>query len=191
MRMNINVKLAEHQKIETNRLWLRPFVMSDAADMFEYSSDASNLQFVFNPHPNLAHTSFVIANHFMKEPLGKWAIELKSEQKMIGLIQFSKLVEQKGTAELSYVLHKKYWNQGLMTEVLASVTQVCLKEIGLKQLVLNCDRENLSSIRVAQKVGYKRIGRFKGSTQYNKGRISEFEEFDIKKGNQVLGVSHV
>ena len=30
---------------------------------------------------------------------------------MIGLIQFSKLVEQKGTAELSYVLHKKYWNQ--------------------------------------------------------------------------------
>ena len=109
--MNINVKLAEHQKIETNRLWLRPFVMSDAADMFEYSSDSSNLRFVFNPHPNLAHTSFVIANYFMKEPLGKWAIELKSEQKMIGLIQFSKLVEQKGTAELSYVLHKKYWNQ--------------------------------------------------------------------------------
>ncbi|MGI1837665.1 GNAT family N-acetyltransferase, partial [Lactococcus garvieae] len=33
--------------------------------------------------------------------------------------------------------------------------------------------------------------RFKGSTQYNKGRISVFEEYVIKKGNQVLGVSHV
>lgn len=189
--MNINVKLAEHQKIETSRLWLRPFVMSDAADMFEYSSDSSNLRFVFNPHPNLTHTRFVIANHFMKEPLGKWAIELKAEQKMIGLIQFSKLIEQKGTAELSYVLHKKYWNQGLMTEALASLSEVGLKEIGLKQLVLHCDRENFSSIQVAQKVGYKRMGRFKGSTQYNKGRISVFEEYVIKKGNQVLGVSHV
>nr|WP_270317795.1 hypothetical protein [Lactococcus petauri] len=47
--MDINVKLAEHQKIETSRLWLRPFVMSDAVDMFEYSSDSSNLRFVFNP----------------------------------------------------------------------------------------------------------------------------------------------
>nr|WP_270317796.1 GNAT family N-acetyltransferase [Lactococcus petauri] len=127
----------------------------------------------------------------MKEPLGKWAIELKAEQKMIGLIQFSKLIEQKGTAELSYVLHKKYWNQGLMTETLASLTEVGLREIGLKQLVLHCDRENFSSIQVAQKVGYKCIGRFKGSTQYNKGRISVFEEYVIKKGNQVLGVSHV
>lgn len=179
--MNIYVKLAEHQEIESPRLWLRPFSMRDTADMFEYSSDVTNLEFIFPAHTTVEQTAFVIANHFMKNPLGKWALELKGEKKMIGSLQFIKLSERDKEAELAYVLNKQYWNQGLMTEALQVLTEVCLEKIELKAIVLNCDTKNYGSIQVAKKAGYRRVGRFKGNNQYT-GRISEFEKYKIKKG---------
>ncbi|MBL3716293.1 GNAT family N-acetyltransferase [Lactococcus garvieae] len=187
--MNIYVGLAEHQKIESKRLWLRPFSMKDTADMFEYSSDAANLEFIFPPHRTVEQTQFVLANHFMKEPLGKWAIELKDQKKMIGVLQCVRLSEREEVAEIAYVLNKRYWNQGLMTEALQVLTDICLQQIGLKALVLNCDTKNYSSIQVAKKAGYRRVERFKGSNQYT-GRISEFEKYEIKR-NQAAGVAHV
>ncbi|MEY8537918.1 GNAT family N-acetyltransferase [Lactococcus muris] len=187
--MNIYVRLAEHQKIESKRLWLRPFFMKDTTDMFEYSSDAANLEFIFPPHRTMEQTKFILANHFMREPLGKWAIELKDEKKMVGALQCVKLSERGEIAELAYVLNKRYWNQGLMTEALQVLTDTCLQQIGLKAIVLNCDTKNYGSIQVAKKAGYRRAGRFKGSNQYT-GRISEFEKYEVKR-NQAAGASHV
>lgn len=180
--MNIYVRLAKQQEIETTRLRLRPFSMKDTEDMFEYSSVKSNLEFVFPAHRTKLQVEAFIANHFMKQPLGKWAIELKTEQKMIGFIQFTKLAEQ--DSELSYVLNKNYWNQGLMTEALETLTNICLHEIGLKAISLHCDSRNYGSIQVAKKVGYKRAGQYKASNQYNIGRISQFEKYTIKNGNK-------
>ena len=39
--------LAENQRIETPRLWLRPVTMADANDLFEYASDEETTEFVF------------------------------------------------------------------------------------------------------------------------------------------------
>lgn len=90
--MNIYVKLAEFSIIETKRLLLRPFDLKDAEDMFDYSGNPENLKFVFAPHLSLSETCFSIANDYMKSPLGKWAIELKSEHRLIGDIHFVKFL---------------------------------------------------------------------------------------------------
>ena len=120
--MNIYVKLAEFRLIETRRLILRPFVLSDAEEMFAYSGNPENLKFVFAPHLSLEETRFVIANNYMKNPLGKWAIELKAEHKLIGDIHFVKISEKNQSAEIGYVLNQNYWNQGLLTEALKVLT---------------------------------------------------------------------
>lgn len=140
--MNIYVKLAEFRLIEIRRLILRPFVLSDAEEMFAYSGNPENLKFVFAPHLSLEETRFVIANNYMKNPLGKWAIELKAEHKLIGDIHFVKISEKNQSAEIGYVLNQNYWNQGLLTEALKVLTEFSFEQFALKKLELLIDKEN-------------------------------------------------
>ena len=106
--MNIYEKLATFNVIETPRVILRPLSMTDAEDMFDYASKPENLVYVFPAHHNLAETRATIAALFMKEPLGKWAMELKATSAMIGTITFVKLDERARTAEIGYTLNQTY-----------------------------------------------------------------------------------
>jgi ribosomal-protein-alanine N-acetyltransferase len=178
--MGIYVKLAEFARFETERLILRPFVLSDAADMFEYASNPKNLEFIFLPHSSLGASRFFIANNFMKNPLGKWAIELKNEKKMIGTLHYVKLSEKKLAAEIGYVLNQSYWNQGLLTEALSALTKISFEEFGLKRLELLIDEENIASKKVAIKAGYKDVQHFKAAHQYT-GLIRKFEKYQLEK----------
>lgn len=154
--------------IETERLMLRPLSMADADDMFEYAGKPENLIYIFPAHKNLADTRLAIATLFMKAPLGKWAIELKSEQKMIGTIDFVKLDEKNRTAELGYALNQTYWGQGLMTEVVRTLTDMSLTEFGMRYLDIVVDAENLASLKVAEKSGYTLQENYKALNPYTK-----------------------
>lgn len=174
------MKLAEFTEIETARLNLRPVVMTDSAAMFEYSSDWENLRYVFAPHLSIEETQFAIAHHFMRQPLGKWGLELKDEHKLIGTLNFTKIDEKNARVELGYVLNRAYWGQGMMTEALSALTEFCFEVFGLKTLQILVDQENLTSVRTAQKAGFQFVKRFKATNQYSQ-KISEFEMYQLTK----------
>lgn len=180
--MNIIVKLATFTELETSRLLLRPFRFEDAKAMYEYTSQPENLQYVFAPHFSLEETQYILATELMKAPLGKWAIELKKENKLIGDIHFVSLSEKKQCAEIGYVLNQAYWNQGYLTEALATLTAFSLEEFGLKNVTLKIDQTNAPSKRVAQKVGYQLMGNFKAASPYT-GKIRDFEKYEASSAN--------
>ncbi|GAA3257894.1 Ribosomal-protein-S5p-alanine acetyltransferase [Lactococcus lactis subsp. lactis] len=183
--MNIYVKLAEFSIIETKRLLLRPFDLKDAEDMFDYSGNPENLKFVFAPHLSLSETRFSIANDYMKSPLGKWAIELKSEHRLIGDIRFVKISDKNQSAEIGYVLNQNYWNQGLLTEALKVLTEFSFEQFGLKKLILLIDKENVPSKKVALKSDYHLFKKFKGTNQYSK-KIRDFEQYELRKSDDEI-----
>ena len=45
--MNYPLIFAENQRIETERLILRPVTLADAEDMYEYASDEETVRYVF------------------------------------------------------------------------------------------------------------------------------------------------
>lgn len=77
---------AENQEIETERLRLRPITLKDAEDMFLFASDEKVTRFIYDTHTSLDYTRAAIASYFMKEPFGKYGIELKETSKIIGTI---------------------------------------------------------------------------------------------------------
>ncbi|WEV45002.1 GNAT family N-acetyltransferase [Streptococcaceae bacterium ESL0687] len=180
--MNILVELARYNIIETPRLILRPLRIQDARDMYEYASDPENLIFIFPPHKNLAETELSIASHFMEKPLGKWAIELKSEKKMIGTIDFIKVNQKRASATIGYVINKNYWGQGIVTEALRTLIDFSFREFGLKSLDLVADFRNLASKRVAEKAQMKKIKEYKSSNKYTK-EIVLFSEYQIERAD--------
>jgi ribosomal-protein-alanine N-acetyltransferase len=182
--MTLYEKLATFNIIETEHLMLRPLSMQDANDMFEYASKPENLIYVFPAHQNLAETRLTIATLFMKAPLGKWAIELKSEHKMIGTIDFVKLDEKNRTAEIGYVLNHRYWGQGLMTEAVRTLTEIALTEFGMRYLDILVDVENVGSLKVAEKSGYTLQENYKALNAYTKilRNFKRYRKHDTESG---------
>ncbi len=60
--------------------------------------------------------------------------------------------------EFGYVLARRWWGQGLMTEALTSVADWALREPGVFRVSAVCDVENLGSARVMEKSGLIREG---------------------------------
>ena len=54
--MNIWTHLAAYSLIETQRLYLRPFLFEDAEDFYKIASNPDNLQFIFPAQADLAET---------------------------------------------------------------------------------------------------------------------------------------
>ena len=180
--MNIWTKLAEFAFIETDRLLLRPLSYQDAEDFYAIASNPQNLEFIFPSQSSLQESQYVVANFFMKNPLGVWAICDKEGQQMIGSIKFEKLDEIKQEAELGYFLKKDYWGRGLMTECVKEILFLSFGEFDLKWLSIVTHQENLASQRVAQKAGFRMYRQFKGSDRYTR-KMRDYIEFRYERGD--------
>ena len=57
--MNYPLIFAENQRIETERLILRPVTLADAEDMYEYASDEETVRYVFLKNQTIAETTLL------------------------------------------------------------------------------------------------------------------------------------
>ena len=97
--MNLWTQLAAFSFIETEHSFLRPILFGDAESLYKIASNPDNTEFIFPTESSLQESEYVIANYFMKNPLGIWAICDKETNEMIGSIKFEKMDEIKKEAE--------------------------------------------------------------------------------------------
>ena len=180
--MNLWTQLAAFSFIETEHSFLRPILFGDAESLYKIASNPENLRFIFPVQANLQESQHVLANYFMKYPLGIWAICDKSSKQMIGSIKFEKVDEIKNEVELGYFLNKDYWGRGLMTECVKNIIYLSFTQFGFKQLRIVTHLENKASQRVAQKSGFRFGRQFRGSDRYTR-KMRDYLEFFYEKGD--------
>lgn len=148
--------------IESERLLLRKLEMTDADDMFEYASEPVVSRFMpWQAHQTTNDTrefiSFIRQGYEDNKKL-TWAIELKSENKMIGTIDFVSWLQKRHRAEVGYTLSHHYWGQGLMLEAAETLIDFGFKEMDLIKVEAPIMLDNTQSQRVAEKLGMIREG---------------------------------
>ncbi len=151
------LQLAKHRFIETERLLLRPITLDDAPDMYEYASNEENVRLVFSRHNSIEETEFLIANLFMKNPLGHYAVELKEEKKMIGTADI-RPDERSRSVEIAYALNQKYWGLGYATEIARKLVYISEAHLNAVRIWAMHDIENPASGHVLLKAGLEREG---------------------------------
>jgi ribosomal-protein-alanine N-acetyltransferase len=148
------------QTIETARLVLRPPRLADAAAMFEeYAADPAVTRFLtWKPHRSIADTRTFLERQIDVASRGSeasWAITRRDDDRVIGAIDAS--VE--GTAVLlGYVLGRRHWNRGYMSEAVRAVISWGFTLPRIYRVWAVCDVENLASRRVMEKAGMEREG---------------------------------
>lgn len=177
---NLNLYLAVNNQLETKRLRLRPITLADAADMFEYASIESNTYYVFNKHQTIEDTQFSIANYFMASPLGKYAIELKEEKKMIGTIDL-RVDIKKRKAELGYVLNQAYFKKGYATEAASKLVEFAFETLELEKVTATCDSRNTGSEAVMKRLGMQQEGRSRHHEIWKNGEWIDMLYYSVLK----------
>ncbi len=145
--------------METNRFLLRPLKSSDLEAIYHnWTSDPKVTEYVtWNTHKSIGETKEILDIWLEEEKSGvthRFAIVPKGEDKPIGMIDIAKYED--GIPEIGYTLSRKYWNQGIMTEVCKRYIDYLFSQ-GFKEIHIEAIKENIGSNRVIEKCGFNFI----------------------------------
>ena len=170
--MNTEINIS-NVKLETERLILRAWKITDLDDFFEYASINGVGEKAGWEHLKSKDESLEILKMFIDEKK-VFAIILKENQKAIGSIgveecrqDLDKNLENLFGRELGYVLSKDYWNKGIMTEAVSKVIEYCFKILKLNYLVATYFNYNIKSKKVLEKLNFKFYKDIIIETRYN------------------------
>lgn len=145
------------KRIETERLILRRFVISDAPGMFYgWASDKNVTKYVsWSAHKDLAETLNIIENWINRYDTYSynWVVELKNTHELIGNISAISVSRKHHNCEIGYCYGSKYWNQGYATEALKAVIDYMLCDCEMHIVEAKHHSINPASGRVMEKAG--------------------------------------
>lgn len=176
---NFNLLLVENSVIETERLILRPIRITDAEDMYEYMSDELTTRYLFTAHTTIEQTKRMLANYFIKEPIGKYGVVLKETNKLIGAIEF-RVDDWSEAGDLGFTLNSKYWGNGYMTEGAKAIIQLAFDTLELARVFAGHEDRNEASGKVLIRLGMTLEGKLRKHEKI-KGQLVDSLYYSILK----------
>jgi RimJ/RimL family protein N-acetyltransferase len=171
-------------KIETKRLILRPFKLSDADRVRELAGNKLIADTTLNiPHPyEKGMAKDWISGHrndFESGTSVHFAITLKPTRELIGAVGL--LIEKKfNRAELGYWIGKDYWNKGYCTETAITIVEYGFKELRLNKIESSHFERNPASGKVMRNIGMKKEG-FRREHVIKRDKYENLVEYAILK----------
>ena len=147
--------------ISTERLLLRKPEMEDAVAIFElYAQDPEVTRYLtWAPHQSIRDTNLFLQRCINVWHVGTafpWTIVRKADNQLLGMIEIVG-IDHSGI-NLGYVLAKKFWGNGYMTESLKTIIYWALSQDDIFRIWAICDVENTASVRVLENSGMQQEG---------------------------------
>jgi [ribosomal protein S5]-alanine N-acetyltransferase len=150
----------EFPKLVTQRLLLTEFMRSDAGDLFKMRSDERVLKYLDRPLHKTIEESEIMISEMRKTYKDKnginWVIRKKGSSDFIGYIGYWRMRKEDVRAEIGYALKPEFWGGGFMHEAMTKVINFGFKELCLHSIEANVNPDNLRSIKLLEKLGFKR-----------------------------------
>lgn len=145
--------------LETDRLILRRWEESDAADLYECARDPAVGPIAgWPPHQSVSESRNVILTVFGGAEA--YAVCLKSDNRAIGAIELklngcTDMTQRDDECELGYWLGRPFWGRGLMPEAAAELLRRAFEDLGMSKVWCGYYEGNTRSRRVQEKLGFK------------------------------------
>jgi ribosomal-protein-alanine N-acetyltransferase len=145
--------------LQTSRLVLRQMQVADTVQVFQLRSDPEVNRFLYRPAATNAsdEAEFIdrINGSVSKAECLYWAIQLNEEVGLIGTVCLWNIDQQLLSGELGYEMLPAYQGRGLMLEAISSVIEFAFNQTGLKSLNAFSRADNIRSVRLLEKLGFK------------------------------------
>ncbi len=146
--------------LNLGRYELRTIVKEDYMDYFEIGKDEETCRHLnWGPFLKPKEARWCIEEIFLKRPLvgipaGYAIVDKENDFKMIGMIDFHTYYQSINTAEVGYILHRDYWNQGIMKRCLKEMTRIGFEWLFLDKILVGHTLGNQASKQVILSCGY-------------------------------------
>ena len=149
----------------TERLTLRAMGIKDAKEYFELYSDEKVMRgYGIVPHKTLSETQNLIQylhGSFLKKEQIRWGIWTIKDSAFLGDVGFWRFVPFRFRAEAGAKLFPQHWKRGYMSEALGTIIQYGFDQMGLNSIEGNISPENIASLKLVEKLGFKKEGHLK------------------------------
>lgn len=147
------------QQIETEKMILRPFEMTDWVSMKEnWVSDPKvqhgYMEPVYETEAEIKALLQQYMDSYQKSGTYRWAIILKETGECIGQIAYFLVDSKNHFGEIEYCVGRQFQNQGLVTEATKAVIEYGFRRINFNKVQICHRANNLPSKRVIEKIGF-------------------------------------
>ncbi len=95
---------------------------------------------------------------FERRELFQWGVALAESDRVIGTCTLAWLHAESRRAELGFALGRTHWGHGYMSEALVALLDFAFGPLGLRRLEADIDPRNESSLRLVERLGFRREG---------------------------------
>jgi ribosomal-protein-alanine N-acetyltransferase len=168
--------------LETERLLLRRIDAIDVNEIFALRSNPETMKYIPRPiakttEDALEHIAIIDAKIETNEGIN-WAITLKGDPKLIGLIGHYRIKPEHFRTEIGYMLLPEFNGKGIITEAIKEVVNYGFKVMQLHSIEAIIAPENFGSEKVLQKNGFVKEAHLK-ENEFYEGRFLDTVIYSI------------
>ncbi len=146
-------------RLETERLTLREIRVDDDEFMLELLTEPSFLHFIGDKGVRTIEETrqYIIdgpVDSYRRHGLGMYIVELKASGTPIGMAGLVKR-DTLEDVDVGFAFLPEYWSQGYAYESTCAVMKFARGELGLERIVAITASDNVSSIRLLEKIGLR------------------------------------
>ena len=143
--------------LETARLLLRQFEISDADNFYELNLNPNVIKYTGNSaFKDIDEAKEFLENYsdYQRNGFGRWAVIEKSTNQFLGWCGL-KYDEKLDETDIGFRFFEHFWNQGFAKESAKACIDYGFNELNLKTIVGRAMKENLASIKVLEKIRFQ------------------------------------
>ncbi len=172
--------------IELDGVRLRPLrVVYDVAALYAYLRDPAVTELTSYPAVSELLVSAIIdrsACRWAEGGLGKWAIALQHDDRLIGTCGFNEWSPVHRWAELAYDLAQAHWGKGLMRQAVAAVLQWTFRQDQVDRVHAFVRVDNRRSASLLERSGFVREGCLR-SYRVCRGQARDFNVYGLLRSD--------
>jgi ribosomal-protein-alanine N-acetyltransferase len=175
--------------LKTKNLILRQISLDDDKEVFELRSNPETMKFIPRPlAENIEDAQKFVTecnDAIEKNELINWAITLKKDNKLIGMIGFFRMQPENFRAEVGYILNPNFHGKGIMKEALDEALKFGFEIMKLHSIEAVIDPKNVASEKLLRKAGFDKEAHFKENFFYD-GAFLDTVIYSLLKSAKVV-----
>ena len=155
--------------LETERLKLEPISIKFCSNKYvNWLNDPEIYQYLDNGGNYTYNSLFEYLNKYTENPILFWAIIIKEDNTHIGNIKVDPINKKNQIGEYGILMgDKNKWGQGYAKEATKAVIDYCFKVLELRKITLGVIKDNITAVKLYQKLGFEIEGIYKMHGIYN------------------------
>jgi ribosomal-protein-alanine N-acetyltransferase len=178
----LTINFSPFPNLETERLLLRRVDANDINEIFALRSNPETMKYIPRPlvktdEDALEHIAMIDSKIDSNEGIN-WAITLKDNPKLIGVIGHYRIKPENYRAELGYMLLPEYHGKGIVSEAVKESIKYGFQVMKLNSLEAIIDPDNHASAKVLEKNGFVKEAHLK-EYEFYEGRFLDTVIYSI------------